>query len=1065
MSDTKKDIARKTVRVTSLVLGALLLLAVVAVCVATWTLTPRRLTRIINEEGSRILNADVRVSNARFTLWSTFPHLCIEVDSLRVSSRALDFLPDSILRRLPHGYRELMTTGRLRGGINLLHLLRGEIFLRDLEVQTLSLNLVGVTDSISNWNIWNVEGTEGRIPFFTASNVSVRGPGSLSFYSRVTGMAAGMSLEGLDLRRSADNLKDYSLQIKGKVSAQVRTLRILSGFPFRLNGRLRLRFDPFGILTDNYSVALGNTSGKLDMDMQIGKEMKLNNFTYKFDSFNLDRLLQYFPSAVIPRISGLNADITVNASARLLSSYVFSSTRLPSLEVDFTVPDGEMSYTVNERERYSVRHLGVGARLSFNGENPDSSYFSIPRFRLEGEGGWLDLKGRITDLLGDPEVFVKMKGEADLSKSGRDILPLRDFGLRGNLRADVDLRFRVSDLQKGKLVSVFADGNVALADYSASFPAFDISGAGKRFTLGFRGAAGRLDNNDLYDGMLDLKVSADGITAIRGKYRLSGRNMELGSRLSDRGNVRIDALLRSLPFNVDVKAASLEFDNPADTVNLMLRNVDIKGKVNTAPQRLVARKINVNLRGDTMSVRIKGNGVGLRGVSASLDADAMNRPVEASPFEMPARWVADSSALRSARHSAQFVKVNVSPEVRKIMAGWKTQALLFVDRGAFRASAGTMPLSFSGFDVSASFDSVSLRNVDLRLAETEARVSGRIGNLRQFLSSAVPAPLRINLDLNMDTVQINSLAAAYERHKSLAQGGGKILPRKSPVVTASDSVALIIPRNIIADVRASAKETRYMNLHLYDLSTGMTLRDGDARIENLRISADFGRAYLDFMYRTSDILRLGMEAKLGIMDVDVVSFFDHFHSLLVMMPQMKNLSGTVSAECKGGMLLFPDMYIDIPSLHADINVQGRDLQVHQTPFIRHITRMLLIPDSNDLHFKNISVRGTVHDNLLELYPFEIEFPKYKLDMMGVNNFDGRLYYHIGVKKSPVPIPFGINITGMFHDPKLRFGGERFKIDRTREITTSVMENNKMNLMRQLKYYLQEFIHAAARSAE
>ena len=1065
MSDTKKHIARKIVRVTALVLGSFLVLAVAAICVMTWTLTPQRLTRMINREVSRMLNADVRVSNARFTLWSTFPHLCIEVDSLRVTSRALDSQPDSILRKLPAGYRELMTTGRLRGGINLLRLLSGQIFLRDLEVETLSLNLVGVTDSISNWNIWNAEGSENRIPFFTAADVSVRGAGNLRFYSRVTGLTAGMSLDGLDLRRSADSLEDYSLRIQGKISARVRTLQILSRFPFRLNGRLRLRFDPFGILTDNYSVALGNTSGKLDMDMQIGKEMKLNNFTYQLDSFSLDRLLDYFPSAVIPRVSGLNADITVNASARLLSSYVFSSSKLPSLDVDFTVPDGEMSYTVNERERYSVRHLGVGARLSFNGENPDFSYFDIPWFRLEGEGGWLDLRGRITDLLGDPEVFMTMKGEADLSKSGRDIVPLRDFGLRGVLRAQADLRFRVSDLQKGKLVSVFADGNVSLANYSASFPAFDISGAGKRFTLAFRGGAGRLDNNDLYDGMLDLKASADRITATRGKYRLSGRKLELESRLSDNGNVRIDALLRSLPFNVDVKAASLEFDKPADTVSLMLRNVDIKGTIKTAPQRLEARKINVNLRGDTMSVRIKGNGVGLRGVSASLGADAMTRPVEAPPFVMPARWKADSSALCSARHSAEFVKVNVPPEVRKIMAGWKTDGRLFVDKGACMVPSLQVPLSFSGLDVSASFESVSLSNVDLRLGETEARVSGRIGNLRQFLSSTVPAPLPINLDLDMDTVQINSLAAAYERHKSLAQGGEKVLPQKSPVVTASDSVALIIPRNIIADVRASARETRYMNLHLYDLSAGMTLRDGDARIENLKISADFGKAYLDFMYRTSDILRLGMEAKLGIMDVDVVSFFDHFHSLLVMMPQMKNLSGTVSAECKGSMLLFPDMYIDIPSLHADINVQGRDLQVHQTPFIRHITRMLLIPDSNDLHFKNINVRGTVHDNLLELYPFDIEFPKYKLDMMGVNNFDGRLYYHIGVKESPVPIPFGINITGMFHDPKLRFGGERFRIDRTREITTSVMENNRMNLMRRLKYFLREFIHAAARSAE
>ena len=125
--------------------------------------------------------------------------------------------------------------------------------------------------------------------------------------------------------------------------------------------------------------------------------------------------------------------------------------------------------------------------------------------------------------------------------------------------------------------------------------------------------------------------------------------------------------------------------------------------------------------------------------------------------------------------------------------------------------------------------------------------------------------------------------------------------------------------------------------------------------------------------------------------------------------------------------------------------------------------MMLIRTDGDLHIANMDVHASIHDNLLELYPFNFEFDRYKLRMEGVNNFNGRIYYHIGVDKSPVPFPFGINIQGMFHHPELRFGGPAFKIKKAQEITSSVMEGNKMNLIKELKYYFAEFLHAAARS--
>ncbi len=1059
MSDKGKNRAHKILKASFLTVGAFIVLAIAGVCILTCVLTPQRLTPLINREASRILNADVEVKNARFTIWSSFPHFTIEIDSLNVMSRALDNIPDSIRLTLPDNYRFLASTGKFKGGINIMQLLRGDIYLRDIEAESLNLNFVGATDSLANWNIWTSSGATSEVPFITATNLKIVHPGKIKFYSRVTGLNADLTLNELSLLRNKKDIKDYSLAIKGNISAKVNTLPILSGFPFSLSGKLGLHFDPFGIITDNYEVALGNTTGKINMNMQLGKEMKLNNFSYSLDNFNLDKLLEYFPSSIVPRLSGLNADITVNASSRLTAPYVFSSTELPSLEVDFAVPDGELNYTLSNNECYHIRHVGASATLYFNGKDPDSSYFKIPRFRLIGEGGELDMEATVSDLMADPEVLISFWGNANMAKAGELISSLKPFALKGNLTTEATLGFRVSDLQQGNIMNLDLNGKVQLSDYSLTLSGKKIDGKGNRFELDFSGKAGQLDNTDIFNGALDLSATAGKMELISGEYHAVADNLSISSHLSDKGYVKIEDLIESLPFNLNVKAGKVELNNPSDSLDILMKDLNLHGNLKTAPRRLVAKEFDMTLDGRNIKYLHKGDKLDLADTRINLKANALPKPEVAPEFIMPEIWKADSARMKSVRHTSEFLRFDVSERFKDIMKGWHTNAGLNIKNGIFRTSAYPAAVDIAGLDIVASFDSVALRNVELKSGESEVRMKGGIYNLRQFLASKTPAPLKINVDLDIDTIQLNQLAASYEKSKAGIRAGKD----NTNVVTSSDSIAWIIPRNLFADIHATARETRYMNLHLYDLNTALSIHDGKADIKDLKISADFGHAYLKFLYDTSNIEKMAMKANLGVMDIDVVGFFQHFHSLLVMMPEMKNLSGKVSAECTGGFYIFPDMYINIPSVYADMHVQGRNLKVHQTKFIRHITRMMLLPDSKDIYISNMNVHGSVHDNLLELYPFSFELSRYRVSMAGLNNFDGKLYYHIGVDKSPVPFPFGINIVGYFSDPKLRFGGSRFKVKETRDITTSVMESNRVNLTRGMKDYSHKLIHAAASS--
>ena len=69
--------------------GTVVFLAGIALTAVTIWLTPERLTGIINTEASKRIDADITAHNVRYTLWSSFPRLCIDIDSIKIVSRTL----------------------------------------------------------------------------------------------------------------------------------------------------------------------------------------------------------------------------------------------------------------------------------------------------------------------------------------------------------------------------------------------------------------------------------------------------------------------------------------------------------------------------------------------------------------------------------------------------------------------------------------------------------------------------------------------------------------------------------------------------------------------------------------------------------------------------------------------------------------------------------------------------------------------------------------------------------------------------------------------------------------
>lgn len=1009
----------------------LILLAIIVslfIFLSLW-LTPRRLTHLVEKYASEELNADISASAISFSLWSSFPYFDLNVDSLAVVSRGLRRLPASVRDSLPDDCDTLCVAGNIRGSINVMKLLASQIRLKNVIASGLRLNLVSVNDSVNNFDVfYPSDPSPVKMPYISADSIVISTPCRVDYLGVATAAVASASINGINVVRR-DRSKDiYRLSLSGKADATVGSLRLFDGFPFELDGDVSLSFDPFRMRMSDYRVDLANIRSHIDMSLNAGSDSAIEKLDYSVSPFSILRLLEYLPSELIPFIDAVSTDMTVTASVRMLGRYRFTSTALPSFKMDFKIPDSSLTYSAAPGQAITIPHISADASLLFDGDNVEASRLIIPRINVNGEGLSFRMQATVDSITGPPCVNASLAGYADIAKalSGvRDALP---FSLRGMLDTDLSVKFRIPDLQNLALAAVNADGYARIRSLGYAEKGRGAAEADK-LSISFGGKSSSLTPSDLHASGLMADMKASGVRLKSKGVAVTVKSLE--AMVADKG--------------LEGKLSSDDFSLKPVVADMTLHD------------------LRASLGGDNERFRItraKARCVYSRG----------NTPAESSGY---ANVRIDSAMYRSNDMDIALLdgdlrlKGDPKPVIESLSNDSLPVMLALLDKagleGSLSASGGLLStphypqdVRLGSIDLAFDPQNVVLRKMNLDAASASLQLSGVAGGLRPALASSDPGKMNIRMNVALDSLDINRIAHALETHGKLAA----LQTADGSSLTAADSMPFLIPRWLNVNVKASVGETSYANLRLTDLKADLSLSDGVAAVQGLRINSDFGRLHGNIEYDTSDTDYFRASVKLGLDDVDIVSFFENFRSLLAMMPQMSNLRGNISLGASLDIGIFPKMFIDIPSLRGYADVGGTDLTVHQNPFIKRLARMVLINRKGDIHINNIEAKASFHDNLLEVYPFPIEIDRYKLMMMGMNDFNGNLDYHISVLRSPLPFHFGVNIRGMFHSPELRFGGTGYDPDRNLR-TMDIELKDQVNIVSMAKKYIGKFMHTAA----
>ncbi|MDE7406833.1 MAG: hypothetical protein K2M76_00310, partial [Muribaculaceae bacterium] len=353
---------------------------------------------------------------------------------------------------------------------------------------------------------------------------------------------------------------------------------------------------------------------------------------------------------------------------------------------------------------------------------------------------------------------------------------------------------------------------------------------------------------------------------------------------------------------------------------------------------------------------------------------------------------------------------------------------------------------FRNMECDFTTDSILFHNMDCKIGSSDFSVKGTVSNIKRTLTSAnTRRPLKIEISMQSDSINVNEIMHAMLRGAAYNESANHILQTdvnasdesvQKAVEDAADAAtgALVVPGNIDASMKATARHITYAEVKLKDFIGTLFVNNGASKREDMSASSDVGTASLNALYYApvDTSIMFGMGLKLHDFHIDkVIDLIPQIDSL---MPIMSTMGGVIDADLTAATRIDTLMNIDMASMKAMLQLSGDSLVLLDEETFKTMAKWLMFKDKKKNMIKHMDVAVSVENSMMRLYPFTFDFDRYHIGVMGGNDLNMNLDYHVSVMKSPLPFKFGINITGPADDMKIRVGKARMKENMVQNIS-------------------------------
>ncbi|MCH5242861.1 MAG: hypothetical protein J1F67_10670 [Muribaculaceae bacterium] len=1008
-------------------LGGLVVLAGIALWIISYYVSPEHVTRLIEDEASKYLKADLKIGKLDYKLYHNYPWLEFEVDSITVISKSLDGLDQAVIDSLPSNSDFLASVVKLKAQINVHSLLHNKVKIRGIEIEQPKVNIVMVNDSVGNFNIAPPLPKKTKIPKIEISDINVEAPMDFDFFSLQNEVNAKIDVQSFYLAKN--HKKNYTIGFEGNVDGKYQEFSLPSQVPVKLKSGVRLDLPSLSVKLYDLTLTVAGLAleakGEVSADKK-GIDLQQADINVRIE--DVFTLLTYLPNQILNQIpipEGLKGVLPLDLSVTLLSPFHIDNTtfkaltleQLPPVSANIKINDANLTFTPPKEKAVEADDIFLDMICNFDPGKAEDTEIIINELRLHGEGISLDGRASLHNLLDEQQDFSGIISfSSSLMKSLSYLMPKSPVEMAGYLRGNVEFNGTAKHLGKDGLRDMKLKGDILChslnvtsssvgkvkiknmsSDYEAQIPEYPLSNyQGTKLAFDFKADTLSTISSGINVLLADLKMNLDAMDTVSGTPDPSG-----------------DLLLKIGKFGFKDGATSFS-----------------------------ARNIALNAKGSLNSNGSSGN-------YASVSAT--------TPGE-------DELIASRISHTPLVLEYNGGGILQTMMNLLTLDADMSMDSGEFKTPDYLYPVKMSDIGVSSNLNKVELTAGNISLGNTSFSIGGELNGLKPFMTSYSSTPLQATADINFTNVNINQLSWGYYGAQ-LAQGVNKdsvfYVPEMTPF-TAADSVCVAIPRNINADIRLRSQSAEYMQYTFSPLSTDIIVKNGVATLSKLTVGAPYCTAIVDWTYSTASLGNIFMDLNAQVKNFGFSPFYTVFPSLVAKSPEIKDFTGEINADIACKFLMYPDMFMDSESLKADFDIKGSDMQFARAGKIEKITHLMLIKGEEPIRIHNMEITGGFHDNLLQINPFKIQFDNYQLELAGVNNTAGDMYYHLALEKSPFHLPFGVSLTGKFKHPEVKIGGTHINDYKTEMVSMDPAAKLNVNIMAYLKHGWLLFVQEAAK---
>ena len=1029
---------KRLLKITAITLSSIigiLLIAIIIVCNVVFS--PKTLTPIVRNNVGRFITCQADLDTAELTFFSTFPNFAINLSNVRVINPVANAQSDT-----------LAYVGRLAASVNVSQFLfKGNLVINQVHLDNTTANIFCDSLGNANYNIVALASNEEEedttstalFDLLQVNDVAISNL-SATYIDQKSGIDAGIN--GLNATLSAQ------LQgANGNINAKLSIPNSQFSIPNSQFSILNSQFSISGNLRDNHftgKLALNLPSTTFDLDgnrltdslalrAEVPAEVNLDimhlnlkeallainsheinlngvaqmqgddiNLDMQFatNQWNLEDIIALIPETYADLLDGIEVSGLASLSGSARGTY--NDSIMPLISANLNYSDGKVRHSALPLPINNINlSLSANADLNPNGKiecNISNSQLSILSSQLSIPNSQLSILNSQFD---KALCHINITGDLNLSEL-RPFLPDdMQIDMNGRTYADISARFNLNDATNLRLERIIADGTLQYTNLDVTYND-SISIKDSKGTLAIK-----LPSPHTNKHFKELAQASLNGTNLQIEAQLDSNHTQF-SILNSQLSIGIGDILDTTQFYTAV--CQFDFDQlqgSMDTINFDITQPE--GTIEVYPTRN-------NKKDPTFAVAYASESIRAN-MGSFLNINTKDLEIEAFT-------------------SYDKSKENLLDQLNPTMNFDFNDGVVAVD--GFDADINIPAIKFqfrpNNFDIEQS---------RIIIDDSDFALSGNITNLKNFAKGR--GLLRGNLKFqseqtNIDQLMdlVNGLGANNQStdeivitddNTDFALADNSQTVETQYIASQSDTLStlnsqlstpndpFIVPKKVNITLDTHIKKAIFGNHDIENLGGRLTIKDGEAILEQMGFTTDAAEMQLTGIYRSERRNHLFAGLDFHLLNIDIAKLIDLVPQIDTIVPMLSSFAGRAEFHIAAETYLRADYSPKMSTLRAAAALEGKDLVLLDSETFSTIAKYMMFNKKTENKVDSISVEMTVFRNEVDLYPFLISMDKWQAVLSGRHNLDNSFNYHISLTDCPLPARLGLDVKGTFDDLK------------------------------------------------